>query len=392
MKRVASFSVVSLILSTLFLFTVPIPHASAAACVTPTQTTFTETGTTYIVQTFTTSATNCTWLIPANISSLRIAIVGGGGGAGFGACGGGGGAGRVIVSNSAIAVTANASLTLTVGNGGQGGWRTGADWRAGLNGESSSATVSGNTYLASGGGGGAGSGTALGFNGGSGGGGTGCNSASGGAPDSSPVTGFASYATIGATGTQSGPGGGGGGASTAGNSGNGGDGFTLWGATFAGGGGGWSGGSGGSGGGGSSLGGTTSKALSGNPGASGTGSGGGGGNDGGSGRIMIRYLVEASLGAPSVSGLVFKGVSIVVTVTSTVPGRVRFSISGKRVPQCLANVTLGTAPNYSATCSWTPPTRGYMTLTALFTPTDPNYSVVNAPENKIFVLNRTTKR
>jgi hypothetical protein len=174
--------------------------------------------------------------------------------------------------------------------------------------------------------------------------------------------------------------------------GTGGNGITLWGATFAGGGGGWSGGAGGSGGGGSALGGTTSKAASGNAGTAGTGSGGGGGNDGGCGRIMIRYVVNSSLSTPTLSATPYKGIALTITVTSTVAGRIRFYALGKQIPRCLSNATSGTSPNFSATCAWTPPTRGYVTLKAVFTPSDSNYSAVTAPENTVFVLNRSTKR
>jgi hypothetical protein len=393
MKRVASYSAWALMLSTLFLFVAPIPVAEAAACASPTQTFFTETGTTYTVQTFSTKTSNCTWSIPTGVSSLRMIIVGGGGGAAFGSCGGGGGAGRVLVSRSAFSVSSGSQLTLTVGDSGTGGWVNSApsSWVIGKNGESSSVTINGNTYIASGGGGGGGGqSTAVGLAGGSGGGGTACTSAAGGAADNSVVTGFDSYANAGGTG--SGNGGGGGGAGGSGTAGNGGSGIAFWGATFAGGGGGWSGGTGGTGGGGAAGLGTDTRANAGSPGTPGTGSGGGGGNDGGCGRIMLRYVVNATLSVPTLSGNPTKGLSLTITVTSTVAGRVRFYLSGERIPKCFSIATSGSSPNFSATCTWTPPNRGYVTLTATFTPTDSNYLVVNTAENKVFVLNRTTKR
>ena len=67
--------------------------ASAAVCTTPTQSSLTDTGVTYTVQTFTNVESNCTYTIPAGVISVDLLIVGGGGGAGFGNCGGGGGAG-----------------------------------------------------------------------------------------------------------------------------------------------------------------------------------------------------------------------------------------------------------------------------------------------------------
>lgn len=390
MKRVASFSVVTLVLSTLFLFVGVPSKANAASCTAPTQSTFTETGTVYTLQTFTASAVNCTWSVPLGVTSLRIVIVGGGGGAGFGACGGGGGAGRVLLSNSSINVTATDLLTLTIGNGGLGGWRTSSDWRMGINGESSSATINGTTIIASGGGGGGGGATRDGLAGGSGGGGTACSVAAGGAADASVVSGFTSYANAGANGVSAG--GGGGGAGAAGSDRNGGNGITIWGATFAGGGGGWGVGTGGTGGGGAASNGTDPKSSAGNPGTAGTGSGGGGGNDGGTGRIMIRYLVNATLSGPSLSGSAVKGVSITITVTSTVAGRVRFFSSGKRIARCLSVSTSGTSPNFTATCNWVPPTRGNHFLQATLTPTDSALSTVNTLTNRVFVLNRSTKR
>lgn len=389
MKRVASFSAWALILSTLFLFAAPIPQAQAAACATPTQTSFTETGTAYTVQTFNTKTTNCTWAVPTGVTSLRIIIVGGGGGAGWGGCAGGGGAGRVLVSNNAFSVSSGSLLTLTVGDSGTGGFNSVA---IGKNGESSSVTINGGTYVASGGGGGGGtSGGSPGLMGGSGGGGTVCGTArDGGIADTSIVSGFTGYANSGAKGN--GTGGGGGGAGSAASDGSGGSGIYFWGDTFAGGGGGWGSGSGGSGGGGAAKAGQDTKANSGNPGTPGTGSGGGGGNDGGCGRIMIRYVVDATLSTPTLSGNPTKGLSLTITVTSTVAGRVRFYVSGARIPKCLSIATTGTSPNFSATCTWTPPNRGFITLKATFTPTDSNYSVVNTAESKVFVLNRTTKR
>ena len=399
MKRVASFSTWLLVLSTLFIFYSPIPQAQAAPCTTPSQSSFTETGTTYTIQTFSTKTSNCSWTVPINVSSIRIVLVGGGGGAGFGGCGGGGGAGRVLVSNNSFSVSSGLQLTLTVGDSGTGGWfgPSSSNWTMGSNGETSSVTINGITYSASGGGGGAGGTTAtVGLNGGSGGGGTGCTSFRGGFADTSSVSGFTTYANPGEAGTASQYGGGGGGAGGRGSTRNGGDGIVIWGAALAAGGGGWGSGTGGSAGGtvigGTAGAGTDTKANAGNPGSAGTGSGGGGGNDGGCGRIMIRYVVNSTLSTPTLSATAYKGISLTITVTSTVAGRIRFYALGKQIPQCLSNATSGTSPNFSATCAWTPPTRGYVTLTAVFTPTDSNYAVANTPESKIFVLNRSTKR
>ena len=129
----------------------------AAVCTTPTQSSVTENGTTYTVQTFTTVATNCTWTIPTGVIGIEVVLVGGGGGAGYGSCGGGGGAGRVAVSNSVISVSPGDVVTLTIGSGGSGGYNTNqALWQRGTNGGATAITINGSTYTAVGGGSGGG--------------------------------------------------------------------------------------------------------------------------------------------------------------------------------------------------------------------------------------------
>ena len=285
----------------------PAKAASNGVCETPTQSSLNDSGTTYIVQTFTRIEVNCTWTVPAWVTSIEAVIVGGGGGAGFGACGGGGGAGRLLVSNSGLSVSGGSNLTLSIGDGGVGGWTASQPaWRSGVSGVASSLTLNGNVYSAAGGGGGgggSGSGSegSNGLVGGSGGGGTSCGVVgSAGVATSSGVSGFTAYGFSGGAGVNSQRGGGGGGAGGAGSNGitgSGGAGRSIWGVTLAGGGGGWGSGTGGSGIGGSAGSGFDTKANSGSAGLSGTGSGGGGGNDGGSGRIMIRYLPDTT--APS---------------------------------------------------------------------------------------------
>ena len=284
----------SVLIFTLLTFFLSTPQmASAAACSTPAQSTVTESGVTYTVQTFTAEETNCTWSIPAGVISVELFIVGGGGGAGFGNCGGGGGAGRVIVSNTPISVSPGLNISLTVGSGGNGGFVSGTDWRAGSNGSASSVTISTNAYSASGGGGGGGGTSFNGSTGGSGGGGTACGTVgTGGGRDNSAISGFTTFANTGIAG--SGSGGGGGGAGAAAYDSKGGPGRIIWGVMVAAGGGGWNSGSGGSFIGGNSYSGSSTKADSGTPGTSGTGSGGGGGNDGGSGRVAIRYTVDTT--------------------------------------------------------------------------------------------------
>jgi hypothetical protein len=109
--------------------------------------------------------------------------------------------------------------------------------------------------------------------------------------------------------------------------------------------------------------------------------------------IAITNLNESSaLGTPTVSGLIYKGVSINLSVTSNVAGKVRFFMDGKRIANCLAISTSGSYPNYTATCPWKPASNNRHTVYAAITPTDNTFSASNSITSEIFILKRTTTR
>jgi hypothetical protein len=101
---------------------------------------------------------------------------------------------------------------------------------------------------------------------------------------------------------------------------------------------------------------------------------------------------SASLGAPSVSGSVYKGTQITITVTSSAAGKVRFFLGGKRISGCLSKTTIGSYPSFSATCAWKPPVTGRQILTAQITPTDNTFSAATSPSTEVRVLKRTVSR
>lgn len=101
---------------------------------------------------------------------------------------------------------------------------------------------------------------------------------------------------------------------------------------------------------------------------------------------------SASLGAPSVSGSVYKGTQITITVTSSAAGKVRFFLGGKRISGCLSKSTTGSYPSFSATCAWKPPVTGRQILTAQITPTDNTFSAATSPSTEVRVLKRTVSR
>lgn len=136
----------------------------------------------------------------------------------------------------------------------------------------------------------------------------------------------------------------------------------------AGGGGGYSGGGGGGnstgyqgGGGGGSYNGGTTKIVN---GVSNTGNG----------SVVITRLA----GAPVVfNALSLTGNTLLATYRNPISlianvdlaAKITFTANGKRIPGCIKIPTSGTAPNITATCKWSPASRGSITLSAIATPT-----------------------
>jgi hypothetical protein len=101
---------------------------------------------------------------------------------------------------------------------------------------------------------------------------------------------------------------------------------------------------------------------------------------------------SASVNAPTVSGIVNKGISTTITVTLNSAGKVRFFVGGKRISNCLARSTTGSYPNFSATCSWKPPVTGNQNLTARVTPSDSSFSATTSPSTAVWVNKRANSR
>jgi len=118
------------------------------------------------------------------------------------------------------------------------------------------------------------------------------------------------------------------------------------------------------------------------------------GGKGGSGIVILRYTPDTntSIGALSVSGAIYKGVTQSLSVTVNTAGKVRFFMDGKRIPNCLSVATTGSYPNFTATCNWKPTGSNRHVITATFTPTDPTYSAASPAPNTFFIAKRTTTR
>lgn len=103
-------------------------------------------------------------------------------------------------------------------------------------------------------------------------------------------------------------------------------------------------------------------------------------------------VISPTIGAPSITGNIKKGLSANIVLNLGAPGYVRFFANGKRISNCLKVATTGSAPNYSATCSWKPSVRGTNTITADFTSSDPTILNGKAEPAKFLVETKTTTR
>lgn len=109
--------------------------------------------------------------------------------------------------------------------------------------------------------------------------------------------------------------------------------------------------------------------------------------------ITVTNLNESStINAPTVATIAYKGQVETITVTVNAPGKIRFFVGGKRISTCLARLTSGSYPNYSATCYWKPPVTGRQLLTAAITPSDNTFSANTSAATVVSVVKRTSVR
>ena len=110
-------------------------------------------------------------------------------------------------------------------------------------------------------------------------------------------------------------------------------------------------------------------------------------------KITVTDVLEAAtMGIPILSGVAYKGLTVTITISATVPGKVRFFSAGKRIPNCLSRSTTGSYPNYTASCSWRPVTSGSQAVRATLTPSDAAISAVTSGSTSFLVTKRGTLR
>ncbi len=107
---------------------------------------------------------------------------------------------------------------------------------------------------------------------------------------------------------------------------------------------------------------------------------------------LTNVLEPATTGLPAFSGAAYKGLVVTITISTTVPGKTRFFVGGKRIPNCQSRLTTGSYPNYSATCLWKPTTSGLQAIRATLTPNDGAISAVTSEYTSINVTKRGTLR
>lgn len=329
------------------------------------------------------------WTVPIGISSIDAMVIGGGGGGGNNIGGGGSGGGGYMITGAPT--SSGSVIPIRVGFGGAGGRYSAANTKTydgttlmnGQDGDSSTVTINGSTYIGGGGPGGPTFWTTM-YCGSSGmqtnwapygpyvgSGGTGRSGGAGGAPSTtqSVANGSGGY-TFDITGSSVTYGSGGGaGAGSPYVMGYGGDG---------------------------SIGGN-----GGNPGGNGTnlrGAGGGGGNTscsvggiGGSGVVVLRYnAYSGDFTTGKGASFVYRA-SNALTVTTTAAGKVTFYAKGKVIPGC-KNISTVTSTTITATCTWKPSIHTPTLITAILTPTASPSNPVNLSAGYITVTARTGKR
>lgn len=109
--------------------------------------------------------------------------------------------------------------------------------------------------------------------------------------------------------------------------------------------------------------------------------------------VTITNLAEvATIGAPTLATTAAKGISVNITISVDVAGKVRFFVNGKRIANCMSVATTGIAPSLTATCAWKPSTTGRTTLHAVLTPTSNQVLGATSTTLNTFVVRRTNTR
>ena len=109
--------------------------------------------------------------------------------------------------------------------------------------------------------------------------------------------------------------------------------------------------------------------------------------------VTVTNLNEVpQIGAPTISGLIYKGITSNISISLNTPSRLRFFVNGKRVANCLARATVGSYPSVTGTCSWKPAATGPSFITVQISPTDTSFSSATSSRVQVWVLKRSGTR
>jgi hypothetical protein len=117
-------------------------------------------------------------------------------------------------------------------------------------------------------------------------------------------------------------------------------------------------------------------------------------NPAGTSTALFKLTVSSNLTTASFTNLALayyrQPTNLVVTVTGTT-GKVTFKHEGKNIVGCIKVATI-TASTITATCSWKPSVKKYVSLTATFVPTSASYVSSTTPAMRTLVIARSTPR
>lgn len=119
-------------------------------------------------------------------------------------------------------------------------------------------------------------------------------------------------------------------------------------------------------------------------------------NTGGSGNstssataAITRTAVGATLSIQA--GTLIYRQSKTITAVTSVAGKITFKANGKNLPGCISK-SVSSLNLYTATCVYRPSTRGSVTITTVFSPTDTSYIGSTNSMEKLMVTNRSGNR
>ena len=105
--------------------------------------------------------------------------------------------------------------------------------------------------------------------------------------------------------------------------------------------------------------------------------------------LIYKATATATLTIPS-GDLVYRQLKV-LSITSSVAGKITFTSAGKVLPGC-KNKAANSANSYTVTCSLRPSTRNTMTITATLDPTNSDYIGTVTSSAQLLVGKRTGPR